>query len=230
MKKKGLQFRRIDTPVKLSADHLGTPQDDSWGGRALVSDYVVGTPHKSDPTSFDEYGSFDVHHHAASGYTQYPPKNMTEEGPADASVQDWQPPFSGPRQQSLFNHQSSPGSSKIITMGGTRSAAPAMMVGLGIAANDTAKRYGREMDFSNNLSPHSRNLVQKLSDKGAVDAPTNLSNNDSDFTSGPEDIYLGKDSHSYSEAEVNAGRRTLRSVLGKRQKSQGEQGTLFSDD
>lgn len=230
MKKKGLQFRRIDTPVKLGDDRLGAPQDDSWGGRTLISDYMVGTPDKSDPTSFNEYGSFDVYHHAASGYTQYPPKNMTEEGPADASVQDWQPPFGGPRQQSLFNHQSSPGRSKIVTMGGTRSAAPAMMVGLGIAANDTAKRYGREMDFSNNLSPHSRNLVQKLSDKGAVDVPTNLSTNDSSFAPGPEDAYLGKDYHSYSEAEVNAGRRTLRSVLGRRQKSQGEQGTLFSDN
>jgi hypothetical protein len=115
-------------------------------------------------------------------------------------------------------------------MGGTRSSAPALMVGLGIAANDTAKNHRREMEFSNNLSPHSRNLVQKLSDKGVVDAPTRLSNNDSDFTSGPEDVYMGKDSHSYSDAEVNAGRRTLRSVLGKRQRSQGEQGTLFSDD
>ena len=229
MKKKGLQFRRIDTPVKLDHYNL-SPQDDSWGGRALVSDYMVGTPNESDPNSFNEHGSFDVHHYAASGYTQYPPKNMTEEGPAYASVQDWQTPFGEPRQQSLFKHQSSPGRSKIVTMGGTRSSAPALMVGLGIAANDTAKNHRREMEFSNNLSPHSRNLVQKLSDKGVVDAPTRLSNNDSDFTSGPEDVYMGKDSHSYSDAEVNAGRRTLRSVLGKRQRSQGEQGTLFSDD
>jgi len=136
-------------------------------------------------------------------------------------------------QQKLFDHFNSPGSATVVSMGGTNttSAKVAGMNLLGIAQNDAMKR-GYSLTPDTDLSEHSDNLVGRLKDKGAVDKGFERhATNSVGFWRAPKGDWSGGEV--VSPGEVNRGRNTVRSILGRksdaRQTQKQEQEQLSLD-
>ena len=119
-------------------------------------------------------------------------------------------------QQTLFSSFHHPGSATVAHLGGanTTSAKVAGMNLLGIAQNDAMKR-GYSLTPDTNLSEHSDNLVGRLQGKGMVDKDfSKEGTNYMEFGTSP---YAGGEGTGViPSGEVNRGRRTVRSVLGRK--------------
>jgi len=119
-------------------------------------------------------------------------------------------------QQKLFDHYNSPGSATVVSMGGTNttSAKVAGMNLLGIAQNDAMER-GYSLTPDTDLSEHSDNLVNRLKGKGAVDEGFERhASNSVGFWRAPKGDWSGGEV--VSPGEVNRGRNTVRSILGRK--------------
>ena len=126
-------------------------------------------------------------------------------------------------QQTLFGSYHHPGSATVSYMGGanTTSAKVAGMNLLGIAQNDAMKR-GYSLTPDTNLSEHSDKLVGRLQDKGLVDK--DFSKEGTNYEEFATVSYGGGTGTGViSPGEVNRGRRTVRSVLGRKSNPTTEQ-------
>lgn len=113
----------------------------------------------------------------------------------------------------LFGMSYRPGSSTVDSLFGTKRGQAHVGTMLGIAARDTAERFGRTLSTPDDLSPHSARLVKGLKGKGLVpEGADDAVTNDYDFYDEPEWTSLrGEDR--IPDDEVAAGRSTMRSVL-----------------
>jgi hypothetical protein len=121
-------------------------------------------------------------------------------------------------QPKLFGMSSTPGSSKVEWLGGTKEGRPHLLTMLGIAQNRTQQEYGRDLSPSEDLSPYSSKLVGNLAKRGVLqgDVETRASN-DIGFQR-PQTIYT-EDSEPIPASEVKRGKRTMARILKSKRKS-----------
>jgi hypothetical protein len=91
---------------------------------------------------------------------------------AAAAKTDFETPHpDNPDQPKLFGMHTTPGTSKVDYMVGTREGRTYAMTMLGIAQNRSIQNHGRSLMPSTDLSPHSHKLAEHLSEKAGTKAP-----------------------------------------------------------
>lgn len=246
------QFVRQRDLLTELPDGLSGGSNDYWDYGTTVDNYqhIVGETPRYRYGGWDEEddpevvmtpasnANLQVKHRGARGSTQYRPEGDDYQ----ASNFDYRArrlaEFSGeiPGQQAFFIHESSKPTSTVEYMMSTKGGRVANMTQLGMAARDTLLRHGRELRPSDDLSPHSTRLVNKLEEKGVTKNRKALSNSlgfePKPFPAEPLQGF-GADGQSnrlsrgqfepVPDADVEGGRRMIRSVLGGKKRSEGEQ-------
>ena len=231
MRRKGSQFH--------TKTHPGLPaRDEEWDYRGSHHEEWSGpytsTTYTYSPEQLGEVSAeMTVSNNPARSYTRYPPADMMQPDtdPEEAyDVNSWYP---APGQIPLFRHESNKAYDVVTGMGSTKASRVPAMTMLGLAANDAASR-GVTLSPSRNLSEHSLGMVQNLANRGAIDqdkVPA-ATGNDSTFWEQPstDNPMAWAANHGYEEIgpqRLAAGRRTLRSILGRNASMGNVQGTLF---
>jgi hypothetical protein len=110
----------------------------------------------------------------------------------------------------------------------------AAMTMVGAALNFNQQQYGRQLQPSMSLSPHSAKLVSHLQEAGIVDPARHVDvMNDTGFDSEqvqptPASFWKQQSDRTLDEGEIRRGRTTIRSIIGRRRaETPSQQGTLF---
>lgn len=117
-------------------------------------------------------------------------------------------------QPTLFGMHTDPGVSKVDFLVGTKRGRIHAGTMLGIAQNRNITERGRSLVASDDLSPHSHRMVNKLASAGATD-PTEHEdpNNSMTFREAPYSYHYMDDSEAISPSEARGGRNTIRRAL-----------------
>jgi hypothetical protein len=165
---------------------------------------------------------------------------------AAAAKADFEAPHpDNPNQPKLFGMHTTPGTSKVDYMVGTREARSYAMTLIGIAQNRSIQNYGRSLMPSTDLSPHSSKLASHLSEKAGTKAPpAGGPSNGMGFNDEPGIYNRQRSSTEIDASEVRRGRNLVRRVVkggnpdprgvtspeqfkAKKPKKDPNQGTLF---
>ena len=130
----------------------------------------------------------------------------------NAATTDLRTPGPG-GQGKLFGMASRPGRSVVDWLGGTKAGRPHVMTMLGVAQNRTRQDFGRSLEPSDNLSPHSATFVSHLAKRGVLSSQVETqASNDIDFLSRPNRTDVNQTTP-IPASEVKRGKRTARRLL-----------------
>lgn len=194
--------------------------------------------------SRDDYkvdAQVQVNYGSGFSATEDAPRDLAKPGPASDRVKewhdrterrwyDWDDSKELEGQTTMFRHESKAPSATLEYMAGTKGGRFGNMTAMGIAANDAMKR-GLVLQPSDDLSPNSERLVNKLQDKGMVaESFSKSTSNKLPFWDRPLGDKLSEGGEVVPQAEVDAGKRTLRGALKGRRSSGGSQMSMQFDN
>lgn len=159
------------------------------------------------PTSIGAH--LGVNHYGGSTTYRYPVEGRESEW-ADATTTEEE------GQIPAFLMSSTPPSSTVSVLGGTKASRIPAMTMLGIAEVDTNEEFGRSLTPSNNLSRHSRRLVEHLEGVGAATAPPTTYLNTVDFWPYNKNASAVHRYKEIPDERVRAGRSRVRSILKRK--------------